>query len=159
MPAQIKIAALIMASNLTNITKDKAANLRSPFLRRDQGTNNDYMNLPVGGRLSRFSKEWQKSTFWKIIKYGLTWKWRTTPPLVVTTKSWHQQTSPDMDKEVIKMYRKRVIEKTRFLKFRSRLFSVPKRDSLETRTILDLSKLTRLSNSTFKMLTRDSDHT
>ena len=54
----------------------------------------------------------------------------------------------------MKMFRMRVIEKTRFLKFRSLLFSVPKRDSSESRTILDLSKLNDFIHlSTFKMLT------
>ena len=80
MPAQVQIVALIMANNLTKQTKDKAAKARSPFLRKDQEIHNDYMHLPVGGRLSRFRNKWQKSTFWKTIRYGLTWKWIATPP-------------------------------------------------------------------------------
>ena len=59
-----------------------------------------------------------------------------------------------MDRAILKMSRMRVIEKTRFLKYCSLLFSVPKRDSAESRTILDLSKLNEyICVSTFKMLT------
>ena len=55
---------------------------------------------------------------------------------------------------MIKMYRKRVIERTRFIKFQSLLFTVPKKDSSDRRTILDLSHLnTFIYKSSFKMLT------
>ena len=59
-----------------------------------------------------------------------------------------------MDKDLYKLYRKKVIEKVRFNKFTSRLFSVPKKDSEEMRTILDLSPLNNyIQISSFKMLT------
>ena len=52
------------------------------------------------------------------------------------------------------MHEKKVIEKTRFLRFCSRLFSVPKWNSAEMRTILDLSLLNKfIENPSFKMLT------
>ena len=38
---------------------------------------------------------------------------------------------PDLDRDVLKMYRKKAIEKTKFLAFRSNLFSVPKRDTTD----------------------------
>ena len=115
---------------------------------------NDYKHLPVGGRLAKFHKQWGTSTFWRIIRYGLTWKWRLSPLSMRTKKGFHQPTSSDLDKAILKMLRKRVIEKTRFLKFRSLLFSVPKKNSTETRTILDLSELNNfILITTFKMIT------
>ena len=52
------------------------------------------------------------------------------------------------------MRNQRVIQRIRFLKFTSKLFSIPKRDSTESRTILDLSDLNEfIQNSSFKMLT------
>ena len=121
---------------------------------RTKVTANDYKYLPVGGRLARFFKQWRTSHFWRIIKIGLTWEWKTSPPPINMKKFWHQPTSVDMDRAILKMARMRVIEKTRFLKYRSLLFSVPKRDSTESRTILDLSNLNKhIHISTFKMLT------
>ena len=52
------------------------------------------------------------------------------------------------------MRRQRVIQRIRFLKFTSKLFSVPKKDSSESRTILDLLDLIEfIKNTSFKILT------
>ena len=52
------------------------------------------------------------------------------------------------------LYQKRVIEKAKNLKWQSRLFTVPKKDSDKERLILDLSLLNSFINRpTFKMLT------
>ena len=67
-------------------------------------------------------------------------------------RKWWQQPSPHLDRDIRKIYKK--VEKTRFLRFRSQFFSVPKRDTAEMRTILDLSLLnTFIENPSFKMLT------
>ena len=58
------------------------------------------------------------------------------------------------------MRNQRVIHRARFLRFTSKLFSVPKRDSTESRTILDLSDLNDfIKNSTFKILTMKRNKT
>ena len=123
------------------------------FRRKTLIIHNDNKHLPVGGRLMNFHTQWQTSTLWRTIRYGITWTWKSIP----TGKpghSLHQPTSIDMDREVMKMHKKRTIQKTRFLIFTSRLFSVPKKDSGENRVILDLSKLNEfIKIKTFKMLT------
>ena len=59
-----------------------------------------------------------------------------------------------MDKDLYKLFRKKVIEKVKFNKYTSRLFSVPKKHSEEMRTILDLSPLNQyIQLASFKMLT------
>ena len=112
--------------------------------------------LPVGGgRLVRFRKSWVSSFHYRIVAQGLKWAWKENrPPPHHQSSHWHQKTSTDMDKDLYKLYRKNVIEKVRFNKFTSRLFSVPKKDSEEMRTILDLSPLNNhIQISSFKMLT------
>ena len=72
------------------------------------------------------------------------------PPL----KILHQDTPPDADKILIKLRRIRVIEKAKIVRFQSRVFTVPKKDSQEGRLILDLSILnTFIECPSFKMLT------
>ena len=74
----------------------------------------------------------------------------TPPPL----KILHQDTPPDADKILFKLRRIRVIEKAKIVRFQSRVFTVPKKDSQEGRLILDLSILnTFIECPSFKMLT------
>ena len=73
-----------------------------------------------------------------------------TPPL----KILKQRTSPLLDKMLVKLRRKRIVEKTKTIRWQSRLFTVPKKDSEEERLILDLSILnTFIKCPHFKMLT------
>ena len=147
------ISNLVTTNTGAQNSQRKEAN---PFRRVSTTVANDYRHLPVGGRLVRFEKKWRNSLWWTTIRYGLTWNWvNGIKPLPrAASHHWHQRTSPDLDRDVLKMYRKKVIEKTRFLKFRSNLFSVPKRDTTEMRTILDLSFLNEfIANASFKMLT------
>ena len=142
----------IRTTLVTNLRTNRVAILTNPRITLQ---NNDYQRLPVGGRLVRFKREWNTSFYRRIVIKGLTWTWKNgLPPMYRADNTWHQPTSVHMDKDLRKLYRKRVIEKTKFLKFRSLLFSVPKKDPTERRTILDLSKLNEfITNSTFKMLT------
>ena len=69
-------------------------------------------------------------------------------------KILHQDTPRDADKILFKLQRIRVIEKARIVRFQSRVFTVPKKDSQERRLILDLSILnTFIECPSFKMLT------
>ena len=110
----------------------------------------------MGGRLVRFQKSWVKSFHFLLVAKGLRWNWinNVPPPLFQPSTHWRQETSLDMDLDLYKLYRKKVIEKVKFNKFTSRLFSVPKKNSEEMRTILDLSPLNKYIHLTsFKMLT------
>ena len=74
----------------------------------------------------------------------------TTPRL----KRIHQKHSTILDSMIKKLRRKRVIEKAKFLRWQSRLFTVPKKDSQEDRLILDLSQINLfIQCPSFKMLT------
>ena len=85
----------------------------------------------------------------------MKWAWKDNKPLPHQLNSkWYQEISPDMEKDLYKLYHKKVIEKVKFNRFTSRLFSVPKKDSEEMRTILDLSPLNNyIQIASFKMLT------
>ena len=150
--AEVAEVAKTTAITETRVTK---TNNRTLLPNRIVTQTNDYQRLPVGGRLVRFKQEWQKSYFRRIVSKGLTWKWKEGPPIMYKAdNTWHQPTSAHMDKDLWKLCRKKVIERTKFLKFRSLLFSVPKRDPTERRTILDLSQLNEyITKTTFKMLT------
>ena len=105
----------------------------------------------MGARLFRFRKAWQGATHEGIIKTGLSWSWKKRPPVL---KRIHQKTSTKLDRLIKQLRRKRVIEKAKFLKWQSRLFTVPKKDSAEDRLILDLSQINLFIHCpSFKMLT------
>ena len=94
--------------------------------------------IPVGGRLYKFRASWQGAAHESVIKTGLSWSWESEPPPL---KEFHQPTSESLDTQISKLRKKRVIEKTRSIKFQSRVFRVPKRDSPEDRWVIDLSQL------------------
>ena len=108
--------------------------------------------LSVGGRLMNFSSHWISSKWGhSVVSKGLGWKWIKTPPLF---KRFYQPSTQVLEDYVQQMLQKGVIEPCRSLKFQGRLFSVPKKDSLELRTILDLSPLNKFIDCpTFKMTT------
>ena len=112
---------------------------------------NDMGRIPVGGRLFKFRASWKGAAHESVIKTGLSWTWSSTPPPL---KEIHQKTSETLDAEIVKLRKKRVIEKAKSLKFQSRVFSVPKKDSLEERWVIDLSHLNAcIVCPTFRMLT------
>ena len=108
-------------------------------------------HLPVGGRLFKFRKSWKGAAYESTITKGLSWSWETTPPPL---KVISQKESPELDLHMIQLRKKRVIEKAKTIKFQSRVFTVPKKDSPEGRWILDLSNLnTFIKCPKFRMLT------
>ena len=113
--------------------------------------NNDARKIPVGARLYPFRKAWRGAAHEGIVRIGLSWSWKYRPPKL---KRLRQKHSKALDRILREMNRKRVIEKARQLRWQSRLFTVPKRDSQEHRLILDLSQLNFFINCpSFKMLT------
>lgn len=111
----------------------------------------DYPKTPVGGRLFRFRTAWKGAHYESVVKQGLSWTWNETlpPPEII-----EQESSPEMDGMLVKLRRKRVIEEAKILRWQSRLFTVPKKDSTEDRLIIDLSILNGyIKSETFKMLT------
>ena len=75
----------------------------------------------------------------------------TAPPPV---EEFVQQTSPDLDLLLKKLRKKRVLERAKTIKFQSRVFTVPKKDSPEGRWVMDLSILNSfIKCPKFKMLT------
>ena len=99
---------------------------------------NDSSRIPVGARLFRFRTAWKGAHHESIVSKGLSWSWLKTPP---PPQILDQVTTPEQDIQLVKMRRKRVIEKAKVVKFQSRIFTVPKKDSSEGRMILDLSIL------------------
>ena len=82
---------------------------------------------------------------------GLSWTWHKIPPLA---QILDQASSRVSNKILNVLRRKRVIEKAKIVKFQSRIFTVPKKNSTEERLILDLSILNKyISRPRFKMLT------
>ena len=105
--------------------------------------------IPVGGRLYKFRASWKGAAYESAIK-GLSWSWLKEPPPL---KEFPQQTSESLDAQMVKLRKKRVIEKGR-IKFQSRVFPVPKKDSPEERWVIDLSQLNAcIVCPTFRMLT------
>ena len=122
-----------------------------PNLRPKGETTNDRSKIPVGGRLFRFRKAWAGANCESTVSVGLSWSWKKKPPQLKRLK---QKTSPELDKILTTLRRKRVIEKAKFLLFQSILFTVAKKDSEEDRLILDLSNLNKsIDCQHFKMLT------
>ena len=125
--------------------------LKRKIPKGDLSPPNDYPKIPVGGRLFRFRTAWKGAHFESVVKKGLSWSWLVTPPPLKTLR---QNTPQDADKILSKLRRIRVIEKARVVRFLSRVFTVPKKDSQERRLILDLSILnTFIECPSFKMLT------
>ena len=111
----------------------------------------DMKYLPVGGRLFKFRATWKGAAYESIIKKGLSWSWEKPPP---PTEEFQQQTSPELDRLLKQLRKKRVAEKTKYIKFQSRVFTVPKKNSAEGRWVMDLSKLNAfIKCPKFKMLT------
>ena len=112
---------------------------------------NDYARKPVGGRLLYFRAAWEGAAFESVVKKGLSWSWHKTPPPVQIL----DQASSRVSDKILKVLRKkRVIEKAKVVRFQSRIFTVPKKNSTEERLILDLSILnTFIKRPHFKMLT------
>ena len=106
----------------------------------------------MGARLFRFRTAWEGAHHESVIKKGLSWSWEKggpPPPKIID-----QETTPDQDRQLVKMRRKRVIEKAKEVRHQSRIFSIPKKDNPEDRMILDLSFLNScIKCPTFKMLT------
>ena len=112
--------------------------------------NHDFSRVPVGARLFRFRTVW-KGAHETIIKKGLGWTWKKCPP---PRKRLKQKVSRALDHIMKELQQKRVIEKAKLLKWQSRLFTVPKKDTDKERLILDLSILNSFINRpSFKMLT------
>ena len=95
----------------------------------------DMGRIPVGGRLYKFRASWRGAAHENVIK-GLSWSWLKKPPPL---KEFTQQTSESLDAQMVKLQKKRVIEKARSIKYQSRVFPVPKKDSPEERWVIDLS--------------------
>ena len=130
----------------------RGATQKAPQVTRTiKNTVNDRSKIPVGGRLFRFRAAWEGANCESIARIGLSWTWEKKPPKL---KRLRQRTSPNLDKILITLKRKRVIEKAKALLFQSILFTVPKKDSEEDRLILDLSPLNEfIKRPHFKMLT------
>ena len=112
---------------------------------------NDLSKIPVGGRLFSFRATWRGAAHESIISKGLSWQWEKKPP---PPQEIQQRTSTKMTEKVRKLHKLKVIEKVKNIKWQSRLFMVPKKDSEEERLIVDLSELNKFVKCPkFKMLT------
>ena len=109
-------------------------------------------DIQVGGRLFKFRKNWVNSNVTSIISQGLSWQWKNQPP---PFKRLHQNSCQEIKDFILEMTSKKVVEKAKLpIKWQSRLFTVPKKDSDKRRIILDLSLLNlNIKCPSFKMLT------
>ena len=124
----------------------------------------DALRRPIGARLFAFRKEWTNSPHFTMVGKGLSWTWSATR--LPNRPKIKQNTSPTLDLFVREMSRKKVIEPVNHIRWQSRLFTVPKKDSDKERVILDLSllnesilcaKFRMLSHKEVKLaLTRDA---
>ena len=118
------------------------------------GTNtkkDDSSRIPVGARLFPFRKYWRGAAHEGIVRIGLSWSWKKSPPAL---KRLRQKRSKALNRFIKELRKKRVIEKAKRLRCQSLLFTVPKRTAGEHRLILDLSELNKfIECPSFKMLT------
>ena len=134
---------------VTEVDKCQTTETTKKTLQKDK--ENDLSRIPVGGRLFRFRATWRGAAHESIISKGLSWSWVRNPPPPETLQ---QRTSYKMEERIKKLYRWKVIEKAKTIKWQSRLFMVPKKDSIEDRLIVDLSALNKfIACPKFKMLT------
>ena len=113
-----------------------------PYPRRD---------LPVGGRLGHFAKEWGKITqdSWvlSVVKRGYKIPFVKKPILSPSPHFFKQSASPVLEEEVQKLLQKRAVESINPEDpgFYSQIFLVPKRNG-KLRLIIDLSRLNKFLN-------------
>ena len=108
--------------------------------------------MRVGGRLSSYAHKWARDSWpFRTVRDGLVWSWATPPP---PFKSFHQDSTPELESYVKDLLEAGAIEKTSSLLFQGPLFSVPKKNSDKRRVILDLSTLNHyIECPTFRMTT------
>ena len=108
----------------------------------------------VGARLTKYHQNWSDSTHHETVRYGALWRWKNKRPSPKKGYQGLQRTSDTLDEAVLKMQTKGVTRKYRHLKFVSQLFQVPKKQTNELRTILNLKNLNKFIKKTrFRMLT------
>ena len=95
----------------------------------------------VQGRLIGWQRAWPPGWPRKVVSRGLTWPWinKVWPPLKVPRP--RKKRRPSLESRVEDLLVQGVIEPSVGKVFMNHLFEVPKRDSLETRLVLDLSRL------------------
>ena len=114
--------------------------------------NRAFSMIRVGGRLRAFSSMWSRDS-WSlgIVKKGLSWKWKTPPPVF---KPFRQPQSPHLEEYVQDLLSAGAVEETSSILFQGPLFTVPKKNSVKMRVILDLSTLNQhIECPTFRMTT------
>ena len=119
-------------------------------------------DVPVGGRLSLFLKEWRSITndTWtlSIIEEGYSLQFKSIPPLSNTPLHFHYQ-HPALSEVVESLLEKNAVERVTNPKspgFYSRLFLVPKKNG-SWRPVIDLSTLNKfIIPEKFKMETSRS---
>ena len=106
----------------------------------------------LGGRLFYFANRWREfEGLVRLMKRGITWKWKIQPP---TFKLKFQKQTRSLDMYVRELLERQIIIETNYIRFQGKLFQVPKKDSSEYRTILDLSELNKyIQCHSFKMTT------
>ena len=99
--------------------------------------------IEVGRRLRKSAHLWKRLDRWafNVVKKGLSWRWLKIPPKSVSCPP--QKSNSLIRQYIQEMLDKGVIQKTKRFIFRGRLFSVPKKDTLKRRMILDVSKINK----------------
>ena len=126
----------------------------SPTVKTAKATRlNDF---PRQGRLLGWQAHWPPGWPRSVTISGLKWKWgpEGAPPLRITRP--HRRTSPSILLRIKDLLSQGVIERVHGHIFLNRLFEVPKKDSNNTRLVLDVSRLNKfIPAHKFRMTTVD----
>ncbi|MEL7522454.1 MAG: hypothetical protein AAGJ80_12730, partial [Cyanobacteria bacterium J06553_1] len=89
-----------------------------------------------------------------MVAQGLRWTWGDQGPPPLRSHRPYRGTSLSIQSRIEELLSEEVIELAPSRVFLNRLFEVPKRDSLKTRLVLDVSRLNRsIPTFPFKMTT------
>ena len=86
-------------------------------------------------------KSWPPGWARRVVKSGLKWKWGPQGPPPLLQRRPQRAIKPSIQARVAELLADGVVEPAQHRVFLSRLFEVPKRDSMKTRLVLDVSRL------------------
>ena len=102
-------------------------------------------------------KSWPPGWARRVVKRGLKWKWGPQGPPPLLQRRPQRAIKPSIQSRVAELLADGVVEPAQHRVFLSRLFEVPKRDSMKTRLVLDVSRLNlHIPPYKFKMTTISS---
>ena len=131
-------------TNLSEVTTPDEARITDP--------NPNDCRTP--GRLLGWQDSWPRGWARQVVTQGLRWKWLTGIAPRLGRFRHYVPASENLQEKIQKLLEKDVIEETKDKIYLNRLFEVPKKDSEETRLVLDTSALNKhIQTYKFRMVT------